>query len=136
MSNPEKSDSEKAIENKIEEEPKSDPFDIFSQLFEGIIYYVSVIDGKLSRVKSAGIIKYVSSGNQSFYYVYEEEDEELPKKIIPSKRVLEIDLPLESEEFIEEESSDRLDLETRIQVGPDSLGDLEITSSEDLNLFE
>ena len=117
----------------------SDSFDLFNDKFEGTILYR--IGNKAKR--ESGIIKTTSEGAYMFFLVFEPEDD-VPKKIIPAANMLEVTVsvgdPVDNDDSFELKDqtkakviheSSGYDVESRMTVGTDTLGDIELSEVDD-----
>lgn len=124
------------------------PFDLFKDKFEGEVKYKDILDNSFKAKKVRGVIQIISKGSNLFVLVFDLSDLIIPKEIIPYHSIIDITVSEDIEkEAIEEDfnlydtvkatiiedgnQKSSLDVESKIEIGTDSIGDIEITNENE-----
>ena len=128
----------------MQKKQEEKPLNVFSDQFEAEIVYKGISDSKLKAVTTNGIIKITAKSGVVWVLVFNRHDTVIPKLILPYNSILAI-IPIEEEEVVlpEEEFGledlntkakittegsprDSLDLESKLQMGTDSVGTIDL----------
>ena len=120
------------------------PLDVFKDQFEAQIIYKSVVDSKFKAVTDIGIVKITAKNGVVWVLVFSELDNIIPKLILPYNSILAIipteeeeeipaeeefglaDLNVKAEVITEDSKRKKLDLESKLKIGTDSIGDIDL----------
>ena len=139
-------------QKKSKENPKKNkenPLNIFKEKFEATIIYKGIKEGKIALRETEGVIEIESNGNTTWVLVFG-ADPIIPKSILPYHIIIEIipevedleentleddfDLSKISAEIIEDGGQKTcLDLESKIKTGTDSMGDIDLNTSNPID---
>ena len=127
---------------------KREPFNIFQEKFEGTIEYKTLSNNYWKSLKESGIIQASCQGDFCFFLIFDDEEDEVPRKAIPYNNIIDIEI---AEEIIEEPEiedsfdlrettraqiieegdmvGESLDLQSKEAVGTESVGEIDLSDA-------
>jgi len=121
------------------------PLDVFKDQFEAQVNYKSIVDSKFKAVTDTGIVRITAKSGVVWVLVFSELDNIIPKLILPYNSILAIiptedeaeipaavedfglaDLNVKAEVITEDSKRKELDLESKLKIGTDSIGDIDL----------
>lgn len=127
---------------------KKEPFNIFQEKFDGSIEYKSIANNAWKTIKESGIIQANCHGDLCIFLIFDDEEDEVPRKAIPYENIIDIEIAEEEIEEPEVKDSfdlyettrakvieegavgDSLDLQSKMTVGTESVGEIDLSDSD------